>query len=132
MSSTKPASLIAAAALCALTAAGASPQTERASADPLPTEHFKPKVEVRSERLLLTPHPDGLSPAQRAAPTDLVGRWRSAPGGGQAVTVGPERAPGNGATAPDAGAVGAGPFVFMECVCFLSGARKVCRSVGCQ
>jgi pilus assembly protein CpaD len=81
MSSTKPDRLIAVVALCALVAACASRQTEASVADPLSTDHYAPKAEVRAEGLLLTPHPDGLSPAQRAAVNDMVGRWRTAPGG---------------------------------------------------
>jgi pilus assembly protein CpaD len=43
-----------------------------------PTQKFSVKVEETPDRLAMTPHADGLSPAQRIALISFVSRWRDA------------------------------------------------------
>ena len=63
---------------CALTAtACASTGPERAEQAVLPTEQFKTTVTTQPEEVLLSPHADGLSPAQQAAVFELIDHWRS-------------------------------------------------------
>jgi pilus assembly protein CpaD len=47
-----------------------------------PLDNFKITVEETPDRLAMTPHPEGLSPAQRVALIGFVSRWREATGAG--------------------------------------------------
>lgn len=79
MSSTKARLFLVAAAAAALSACAS--QASLKVMAPLPTEQYQAKVTVEPQRLLLTPHPEGPSPAQQLALYDLLQRWRAGPGG---------------------------------------------------
>lgn len=49
---------------------------------PTALDQYKVNVEETPDRLAMTPHAEGLSPAQRVALIGFVGRWREATGAG--------------------------------------------------
>lgn len=68
-------------ATAALAGCATPSETKLTEAATVPTEQFKFAVAMKPEQLLLAPHPQGLSNAQKAAVYDLVTRWRNGPGG---------------------------------------------------
>ncbi len=52
-----------------------------------PTEQYPLKVREAPDEVRLAPHPQGLSPAQRAALASLAGRWTEQGGGVVSVRV---------------------------------------------
>lgn len=52
------------------------------AAPPTPLQQFSINVEETPDRLAMTPHAEGLSPAQRVALIGFVSRWRDATGAG--------------------------------------------------
>ncbi len=80
MTGRTPANILAIAAAAAALAGCAGPELT-ATGSLLPTEQYKPAVIQAPEQIALAIHPQGLSPNQRAALADFVGRWRDNGGG---------------------------------------------------
>lgn len=60
-----------------VSACASSHEATRAESAPLPTNQFKTPVTVEAQQVLLAPHAEGLSPAQRGAVYELINTWRS-------------------------------------------------------